>query len=364
MKSRAAFLFSAHLLAVISICSLAACRIDEEKVTFYSTYGYEEGGHWVIPIRVWVHGRHRLADKAVKKITADMDDVHPEEIDNFRSRIEHFVADSESREDIVFKFDKDPGDQEYRVQDSRGKFTDTNTNGLVEGMIKIPKGQAEELLKQQDSRDGWLTYRATSRNHDGTGRVRLIAPVGLSVISDIDDTIKITDIPAGPKVVVRNTFFREFVDAPGMAATYQQWDQSGAVFHYVSGGPWQLYEPLSEFLFSEEVGFPEGSFHMKNARKNLLSLNTWKDLKELTTNENLTFELKVGYISEIMQRFPARKFILVGDSGEKDPDVYRTIKNRFPDQVQEIRIRDVVNDKEKKPSRLEGMTIIPVGPTS
>jgi phosphatidate phosphatase APP1 len=92
--------------------------------------------------------------------------------------------------------------------------------------------------------------------------------------------------------------------------------------------------------------------------KNLLSADTWEDLKELVTNENVTFEQKVSQISEIMQRFPERKFILVGDSGEKDPEVYREIKKKFPNQVQEIKIRDVVNDREKNKSRLEGMTII------
>jgi Uncharacterized conserved protein (DUF2183) len=97
------------------------------------------------------------------------------------------------------------------------------------------------------------------------------------VISDIDDTIKITEIPAGFKVVVINTFFRDFVAAPEMAKMYQGFN--GASFHYVSGGPWQLYGPLSEFLFSEKAGFPEGTFHMKQVSKNLLSAATWEDLK-------------------------------------------------------------------------------------
>jgi phosphatidate phosphatase APP1 len=48
-----------------------------------------------------------------------------------------------------------------------------------------------------------------------------------------------------------------------------------------------------------------------------------------------------------MQHFPDRKVILVGDSGERDPEVYREIEKRFSNQVQEIIIRDVINDKEK-----------------
>lgn len=66
----------------------------------------------------------------------------------------------------------------------------------------------------------------------------------------------------------------------------------------------------------------------------------------------------MGNISEIMRRFPRRKFILVNDFGEKDPDVYRDIKKRYPEQVQEIRICDVVNDREHNSRRLEEMTII------
>ncbi|HEV2843256.1 MAG TPA: App1 family protein, partial [Thermoanaerobaculia bacterium] len=143
---------------------------------------------------------------------------------------------------------------------------------------------------------------------------------------------------------------------PEMAAMYK--GLQGASFHYVSGGPWQLYEPLSEFLFSEGIGFPEGTFHMKNVRKNLLSANSWEDLKVLVTNESATMDQKLSQISEIMRRFPERKFILIGDSGEKDPEVYRKIRERFHDQVLEIRIRDVVNDRERNPGRLQGMTII------
>jgi hypothetical protein len=357
MKSIAAFLGrSVGSLAVVLICIGVAYSADEEQVTFYPTYGYEEGDNWVIPrMRIWVHERHRLADGVVNKIATEMGDVHPEETNNFRSRIQAFVADSEFHEEVTFEFDEDPEDKEYRLQDSRGNFPKTDNNGLSEGMIKIPMAQAQELLRRQGSRNGWLTFRATSESHTGIGRVQLIGPTGLSVISDIDDTIKVTEIPAGARIVVRNTFFRKFVGAPEMATTYRQW--SGAAFHYVSGGPWQLYGPLSEFLFNEG-GFPEGTFHMKDVRKNLLNPNTWNDLKQLVANENHTFDLKVDHIGEIMRRFPARKFILIGDSGEKDPEVYRRIKSRFPSQVQEIRIRDVVNDKEKDPGRLEGMTII------
>ena len=65
-----------------------------------------------------------------------------------------------------------------------------------------------------------------------------------------------------------------------------------------------------------------------------------------------------------MQRFPGRSFVLVGDSGEVDPEVYRQIKDEFKEQVQEILIRDVLHDKQVNKHRLpdDVIKIIPVDP--
>mgnify|MGYP000850942467 CR=1 FL=1 len=334
-----------------------AYAMAEECVTFYTTYGYRQGDAWVVPMRAWVHERRGVAEKLITKVAAGMGKLDPNKLANFRNRIQDFVADSESREVLVFAFDHDPEQQAFQVANPDGSFPKTDLNGLVQGVITIPDAKARELLARQGSQNGWLTYRATSQGHAGTGRVRLIEAQGLSVISDIDDTIKLTQIPSGAKVVIRNTFFRDFRAVPGMAGMYQAWP--GAAFHYISGSPWQLYEPLSRFLFSPATGFPEGSVHMKNARKNLLNPDTWEDLGALITNENLTYEQKLSQIGEIMGRFPDRRFILIGDSGEKDPEVYREIRRRFPGQVREIMIRDCTDALANDPARLEGMTIIP-----
>jgi hypothetical protein len=334
-----------------------AYAMAEERVTFYPTYGFRQGDCWVVPMRVWVHERRGVAEKLITRVAASMGDLDATGLDNFRDRIQDFVADDQSREVVAFTFDQDPDDQAYQVESSPGIYPKTDLNGLIEGTIAIPIDKAQDLLARQGSLDGWLTYRAASKGHAGTGRVRLIESEGLTVISDIDDTVKITQITAGAKVVIRNTFFLDFNAVPGMAEMYRSWP--GAAFHYISGGPWQLYGPLSRFLFSPAAGFPEGSFHMKNARKNLLNADTWQDLSALITNENLTFERKLAQISEIMSRFPDRRFILVGDSGEKDPEVYREIKRRFPEQVREIMIRDCTDALENDPARLEGMRVIP-----
>lgn len=325
------------------------------NVMVYPTYGYLDGDEWVVPMRVLIFDTRTSVERVVTRLAASRYNLSDRERQNFRNRMRYIVADSESRERPVFVFDGDPGETEYQVLNEDGRALRSDLNGLINGTIRIPADKAEELLENSGSENGWLTIRSVSRNLRGSGRIQLIEPEGLSVISDIDDTIKITEIPAGGRIVVQNTFFKDYTAAPGMKQLYQQW--SDATFHYVSGAPWQLFPSLNNFLV-RNAGFPEGTFHMKNVRKNLFNVASWRDLRELATNELVTFDQKVEQISELFERFPGREFILVGDSGELDPEVYSKIRELFPDQIREIFIRDVVNDRVNNPERLEGMRII------
>lgn len=237
---------------------------DSEDVTFYPTYGYREGSDWRIPMRLWVHEPRKLVAGLVTSLAESIGNATDLEQENLAVRIADIVADSESREEVVFQFDNDPEEEEWMVQSENGSRLKTDLNGIIEGFITLPHESAAALMDAQGSENGWLTYHAISREHVGSGRVRLIESKGLSIISDIDDTIKITEIPAGVEVVVRNTFLRDFRAAPDMARRYKELGE--AAFHYVSGGPWQLYDPLASFIAKE--GFPAGSFHMKSVPKN------------------------------------------------------------------------------------------------
>lgn len=326
---------------------------DKEFVTFYPTYGYREGTNWKIPMRLWVHEPRELAEGLFAMIATSLGAKNKLEEGNFKARVAHLVADSESREKVLFQFDGDPTTKNWHLKDEKGNYPKTNLNGVVEGVFTLSDSEAQQLLEAQGSKDGWLSFHATSNEHNGTGRIRLIEPKGLSIVSDIDDTIKITELPAGAKIVVQNTFFHDFVAAPSMVQRYQAIEN--AVFHYVSGGPWQLFEPLAEFLNKE--GFPEGSLHMKSVPKNLLSPKTWNDLYKVIRG-GATVGQKLAQIGTLLKHFPQRKFILIGDSGEHDPEIYKKLKDDFGDQIQEIWIRDVINARENDPNSLVGMKII------
>ena len=325
---------------------------DNEHVTFFSTYGYRQGTGWKIPIRIWVNEPRRLVEAVAKVLADTVGTTSKGELQNFETRIARIVADSESRERVIFMFDSDPVKEEWGVQTDDGRRPKSDLNGIIDGFIKLDNERAISLLEAQSSQKGWLTIRAISNDHSGLGRIQLIEPEGVSVISDIDDTLKVTEIPAGGKIVVRNTFFGNFIAAPEMIDRFKPFET--ACFHYVSGAPWQLYQPLSEFITNED--FPEGSFHMKNVPTNLLSPKTWRDLLKLIGDATVTQKLK--QISTIMSRFPEQRFILVGDSGEHDPEIFHQLKGRFGDQVKDIWIRDVVDARHTTPERLSGMKVI------
>ncbi len=327
-----------------------------EEATIYQSYGYRSGAQWLIPMRIWVHEPRQVTETAFAGLAAAARGRPAPEIARFRDRLADVVADDESREQVAFAFDKDPRQETFALRKADGTPKRSDLNGLILGELHLTTARARELLKAQGSNRGWLQLHVVSAGHRGSARIRLIEPQGLSLISDIDDTIKVTDIPAGHAVVIENTFYRPFVAVSGMAERYRGLGEVTA-FHYVSGSPWQLYRPLAEFVAA--AGYPQGSFHMKNVRKNLLTPGSWQDLSRLAGGEATT-EQKLGQISGIIGHFPQRRFILVGDTGEQDPETYRKIRNRFPRQIEAIWIRDPVNDRERHPERLKGMQIIDV----
>lgn len=165
--------------------------------------------------------------------------------------------------------------------------------------------------------------------------IEIIEPVGISVISDIDDTVKHSAIASGAKEMFRNTFVRELgeLTVDGVSEWYQQLAERGLGFHYVSNAPWQLY-PLLERYF-KMVGLPPGSFHLKQYTGMLQGIF------------EPTAERKRGSLEQILRDFPERKFILVGDSGEADLEVYTEIVLANPGRILGIFIRDVTTPEHK-----------------
>src|SRR5206468_1264952 len=173
----------------------------------------------------------------------------------FRQRAEYFLVDDERGKTLRLEL----GQQSVALGTSEA-------NGHFEALAVLPSGAFPTNPAGQPLYNGVLPGNIVERK--GTRRdiglpLVLLRDSGVSVLSDIDDTIKISDV-RDRRELIQNTFCRPFQPVPGMAGTYQRWAAEGAQFHYVTASPWQLYLPLAEFVRSN--GFPAGTFHMKSFR--------------------------------------------------------------------------------------------------
>lgn len=203
--------------------------------------------------------------------------------------------------------------------------------GLFRGTIELSDEIVSRQVKPMEI-GRWLECQAILGPSDArefTGKVQLIEPTGVSIISDVDDTIKHSNV-ANRRDLFRNTFARNFVPVNGMPQLYRDCAMAGAVFHFVSGSPWQLYEPLHEFCQAE--GYPVGSFHLKRFR-----------FREAARKLRMSPQKvhKRTAIEPILAAFPHRRFVLIGDSGEQDPEIYGHLSREYPNQIIGVFIRAI-----------------------
>ncbi len=162
------------------------------------------------------------------------------------------------------------------------------------------------------------------------------------IISDIDDTIirtGATDLLA----MSRTTFLhnaRTRLPFAGVAEFYRslQLGRNGKrnnPFFYVSSSPWNLYDLLKDFLDLNDI--PEGPLLLRDF-----------GLNQTPENGGGHMGHKLKEIEQILQAYPHLNFVLVGDSGQEDPAIYREVVTKFPGRILAIYIRDVqLADREK-----------------
>ncbi|KAJ1918938.1 hypothetical protein H4219_002294 [Mycoemilia scoparia] len=229
-------------------------------------------------------------------------------------------------------------EQMMELLDGFQEKTFTALNGEVLGEFMVGFNEMEWLIqKQRESDDKSIpdTLRvqaraSASRCHQAFGRVHVLESEGLSVISDIDDTIKTTNITDGKMAVLTATFAKQFLPVNGMAALYRTWQKLGATFHYVSNSPWRLY-PMLETFFTK-YQFPLGSIHLRQFDLGDFSVENYKG----------TMDNKRVIIERMLRSFPKRKFVLVGDSGEWDLQLYTMLAKKYPNQIVKILVRDIL----------------------
>jgi phosphatidate phosphatase APP1 len=158
------------------------------------------------------------------------------------------------------------------------------------------------------------------------------------VISDLDDTVIRTDVQSVPRMIRAVALGSAHTRLPfsGVAAFYRalQLGRSGRPLNpifYVSSSPWNLYDLLDEFLAIR--GIPAGP----------LILRDWG----IGVNAARNAPHKLEAIAHILDAYPSLPFILIGDSGQQDPEIYSEIIARYPTRIQAAYIRNVTPQPER-----------------
>ncbi|MGK2962881.1 MAG: App1 family protein [Gemmatimonadaceae bacterium] len=232
-----------------------------------------------------------------------------------------------------------------RVNVTFGEATTAMTadnEGFFGGWLKseAPEGKNE-----------WHEYHAELDRQPGGEIIAaksgvLVPPLSarVAVISDIDDTViqsRVSNfVQAARTVMLGNA--RTRLPFHGVAAFYRalregtSGGENNPVF-YVSSSPWNLYDLITEFM------------ELQNIPKGPLLLRDW-DISLNALSSTRHFEHKSVAIRNVMQLYPDLKFVLIGDTSQHDPEIYRQIVAEFPERVTAIYIRDVTRREDRSSS--------------
>ncbi|MCB1599893.1 MAG: DUF2183 domain-containing protein [Xanthomonadales bacterium] len=319
------------VLLMVGCVSVGAKPLSRhDQVVFLPSTARQQGPDQIeIRVESWVFEFERrpgLSALLAHHLDLDLDQMSTRDRDRFYARTQLFRVDSESRKQIALTL---PGScLQVGQRCDEPELPRSNGAGRSSSRLSL---KAPEGLNDGD----WIEFSVVMPADDARqlgGRALWLAREGLSVISDIDDTIKVSQV-GNRKQMLLNTFVHEFAAVPGMAAQYQ-WlaQESGARFHYVSSSPIQLYTPLAQFL--DDQGFPRGSVHLRESTS----------FTSVIPRKGASRSHKLAAIGQLFADFPERRFLLIGDSGESDPEIYGDVAREHAAQVVGIRIRNVSDE--------------------
>lgn len=199
----------------------------------------------------------------------------------------------------------------------------------------VEDGEFSGTLKVASLASFTLTvFHLNERIHQET--FRFPEKIDLVIVSDIDDTILVTEVTSKPRLVY-NSLLKKHDKRQAVAGTPEFYKSLASGTYnlgiphivYLSSSPAFLSRPIKAFLKNNE--FPQGTVILK---------------KSLTSGKHESH--KSGWLKKIVERYPLKPLILIGDSGEKDPVIYQDfVVNNDPEKlVKGIIIHQISQSRE------------------
>lgn len=270
--------------------------------------------------RALVHGR-ALHDEGILPAAAD------------DSRLRNFAA-------MLRRADADPLPRavvHVTIGGSRQEFV-ADDEGFFSGWM--PAANAARIDDEWVRVDAELPSDDTTVRATGRAMIPLTAPARL-VISDIDDTVlqsKVTNLLRALQTIAFGNA-RTRLPFPGVAAFYQALRRGAAgdprsALCYVSSSPWNLYDVIRPFLEIQDI--PAGPIMLRDL-----------DLGLDTLSPRHHHAHKREMIRQVMTAFDGVPVILIGDSGQQDPEIYTDVVRENPGRVKAVYIRNVTMNDER-----------------
>lgn len=225
----------------------------------------------------------------------------------------------------------------------------TSESGLFSTSFALPETQ------QGPTR--WMEYKVQLLDKFDAGEKKYAASsqvlipgndADFGIISDIDDTIMVSHSTHTLRklrlLLTHNSRTRK--PFPGVESFYRALHsgkngKSVNPFFYISSSEWNLYDLIDDFCSYNN--FPKGVFLLREIKPGILNL--WKQ-------GGRTHEHKYEKIVHIFNTYPHMKFVLVGDNGQHDPEIYSRVAGIFPKRIGAIYIRTISKRKDRRMQQL------------
>lgn len=238
-----------------------------------------------------------------------------------------------------YSSDEIPEAKVFVKVEERTETLKTDENGLYEAQLV----QETEIPRSPSK---WLSYsvrlqqKLSEENPEVKATGEILIPgtdAAFGIISDVDDTILVSHSTHTLRklwlMLLHNSRTRK--PFPGVDAFYQALyrgpgGDSLNPFFYVSSSEWNLYDLLDDFCSYNNL--PKGVFLLRDLKGSVLNLR-----KSGGGNHHHKYDK----IRLLFQTYPDLPFVLIGDSGQHDPEIYSSVAFEYPDRVKAIYIRDV-----------------------
>ncbi len=235
----------------------------------------------------------------------------------------------------------EPGKPRYRNIRGWRSFTSVPVNdvpvtisiGGIEQPVTADRGGVVDVRLEVELKPGWHTITISADNAETVEAPLFIVDttVGFGIVSDIDDTVMVTALPR-PFLAAWNTFVLDEHarrPVPGMAVLFERLtrDNPGAPVLYLSTGAWNVAPTLTRFL-SRNL-YPAGP----------LLLTDWGPTHDRWFRSGTDHKRET--LERLASEFPDVRWLLIGDDGQHDEELYRDFIETHPASVRAVAIRQL-----------------------